>query len=113
MIIRTLSECLALFLGLGTLVVGRLSLIHISEPTRQAEISYAVFCFLPNKMMMMMIIRTLSECLALFLGLGTLVVGRCGGGDDGQILGDLGAAPGPGCLPPPFPLDDDLACAES
>src|SRR5665213_4209320 len=25
-------------------VVGLLSLIHISEPTRQAEISYAVFC---------------------------------------------------------------------
>src|SRR5665213_1000938 len=24
--------------------VGMLSLIHISEPTRQAEISYAVFC---------------------------------------------------------------------
>ena len=24
-----------------------LSLIHISEPTRQAEISYAVFCFEP------------------------------------------------------------------
>ena len=24
--------------------VQRLSLIHISEPTRQAEISYAVFC---------------------------------------------------------------------
>ena len=24
--------------------VGALSLIHISEPTRQAEISYAVFC---------------------------------------------------------------------
>ena len=23
----------------------RLSLIHISEPTRQAEISYAVFCW--------------------------------------------------------------------
>src|SRR5674476_1343137 len=26
-----------------------LSLIHISEPTRQAEISYAVFCFNKNK----------------------------------------------------------------
>ena len=25
-------------------MVQRLSLIHISEPTRQAEISYAVFC---------------------------------------------------------------------
>ena len=24
--------------------VAQLSLIHISEPTRQAEISYAVFC---------------------------------------------------------------------
>src|SRR5678809_960345 len=30
---------------LGVLQTGRaLSLIHISEPTRQAEISYAVFC---------------------------------------------------------------------
>src|SRR5678810_725896 len=27
----------------GAIIVG-LSLIHISEPTRQAEISYAVFC---------------------------------------------------------------------
>ena len=26
-----------------------LSLIHISEPTRQAEISYAVFCFKKKK----------------------------------------------------------------
>src|SRR5678810_910692 len=25
-------------------IVNKLSLIHISEPTRQAEISYAVFC---------------------------------------------------------------------
>ena len=25
--------------------MNELSLIHISEPTRQAEISYAVFCF--------------------------------------------------------------------
>ena len=28
----------------GVLKVMQLSLIHISEPTRQAEISYAVFC---------------------------------------------------------------------
>ena len=28
--------------------VGALSLIHISEPTRQAEISYAVFCLKKN-----------------------------------------------------------------
>ena len=27
----------------------RLSLIHISEPTRQAEISYAVFCLKKKK----------------------------------------------------------------
>ena len=27
-----------------------LSLIHISEPTRQAEISYAVFCLKKKKM---------------------------------------------------------------
>src|SRR5674476_95821 len=29
----------------------RLSLIHISEPTRQAEISYAVFCLKKKKIM--------------------------------------------------------------
>ena len=29
--------------------VYRLSLIHISEPTRQAEISYAVFCLKKKK----------------------------------------------------------------
>src|SRR5678809_527985 len=29
--------------------VHRLSLIHISEPTRQAEISYAVFCLKKKK----------------------------------------------------------------
>src|SRR5665213_4073299 len=29
---------------LGTYSIATLSLIHISEPTRQAEISYAVFC---------------------------------------------------------------------
>ena len=28
---------------------GELSLIHISEPTRQAEISYAVFCLKKKK----------------------------------------------------------------
>ena len=31
------------------IVVYRLSLIHISEPTRQAEISYAVFCLKKKK----------------------------------------------------------------
>src|SRR5665213_4001709 len=31
-------------LALGGRIVVGLSLIHISEPTRQAEISYAVFC---------------------------------------------------------------------
>ena len=30
-------------------VHGTLSLIHISEPTRQAEISYAVFCLKKKK----------------------------------------------------------------
>src|SRR5678810_615604 len=30
--------------GIGQYALFRLSLIHISEPTRQAEISYAVFC---------------------------------------------------------------------
>src|SRR5674476_1031929 len=29
--------------------LGALSLIHISEPTRQAEISYAVFCLKKKK----------------------------------------------------------------
>src|SRR5665213_3724488 len=31
--------------------IQRLSLIHISEPTRQAEISYAVFCLKKKKNM--------------------------------------------------------------
>src|SRR5678809_670560 len=33
----------------GAGVVAKLSLIHISEPTRQAEISYAVFCLKKKK----------------------------------------------------------------
>ena len=32
-----------------TTASGALSLIHISEPTRQAEISYAVFCLKKKK----------------------------------------------------------------
>src|SRR5674476_436483 len=32
------------FFDKGKLIILILSLIHISEPTRQAEISYAVFC---------------------------------------------------------------------
>src|SRR5678810_1463716 len=32
-----------------TEIVQHLSLIHISEPTRQAEISYAVFCLKKKK----------------------------------------------------------------
>src|SRR5665213_2920260 len=36
--------------GLTVLAMGKyLSLIHISEPTRQAEISYAVFCLKKKK----------------------------------------------------------------
>src|SRR5674476_568713 len=34
---------------IGDLTVYELSLIHISEPTRQAEISYAVFCLKKKK----------------------------------------------------------------
>ena len=34
---------------LKSLGIGNLSLIHISEPTRQAEISYAVFCLKKKK----------------------------------------------------------------
>src|SRR5674476_1641945 len=34
---------------LGDYSLGNLSLIHISEPTRQAEISYAVFCLKKKK----------------------------------------------------------------
>ena len=38
---------------MGTGMIGMqwiiLSLIHISEPTRQAEISYAVFCLKKKK----------------------------------------------------------------
>ena len=36
-------------LGVVPVVVLELSLIHISEPTRQAEISYAVFCLKKKK----------------------------------------------------------------
>ena len=37
--------------GVETVVMNyyKLSLIHISEPTRQAEISYAVFCLKKKK----------------------------------------------------------------
>ena len=35
--------------GVGIIKVQVLSLIHISEPTRQAEISYAVFCLKKKK----------------------------------------------------------------
>ena len=35
--------------GSGKSTLLRLSLIHISEPTRQAEISYAVFCLKKKK----------------------------------------------------------------
>ena len=33
----------------GVVAIVGLSLIHISEPTRQAEISYAVFCLKKKK----------------------------------------------------------------
>ena len=36
--------------GLDAAILMNLSLIHISEPTRQAEISYAVFCLKKKKM---------------------------------------------------------------
>src|SRR5674476_1623825 len=36
--------------GPGRVVALELSLIHISEPTRQAEISYAVFCLKKKKL---------------------------------------------------------------
>src|SRR5678810_122180 len=41
----------AVYLGIGVGVARQLdlSLIHISEPTRQAEISYAVFCLKKKK----------------------------------------------------------------
>src|SRR5665213_4200944 len=41
--------CLALAAGLLARKGHDLSLIHISEPTRQAEISYAVFCLKKKK----------------------------------------------------------------
>src|SRR5674476_401547 len=46
---------LGYYLGINPVIgaaffgVGSLSLIHISEPTRQAEISYAVFCLKKKK----------------------------------------------------------------
>ena len=40
----TAEEAIALTPQNYVLIILALSLIHISEPTRQAEISYAVFC---------------------------------------------------------------------
>ena len=37
------------FEKIGKIDILMLSLIHISEPTRQAEISYAVFCLKKKK----------------------------------------------------------------
>src|SRR5674476_216915 len=39
-----IGSCASLVLSLARSIASILSLIHISEPTRQAEISYAVFC---------------------------------------------------------------------
>ena len=44
-----LTGALLLVLGCLTATKQVLSLIHISEPTRQAEISYAVFCLKKKK----------------------------------------------------------------
>ena len=41
--------CVVLVIVFAVLIVLNLSLIHISEPTRQAEISYAVFCLKKKK----------------------------------------------------------------
>ena len=42
-------DVVILEVGLGGRLDATLSLIHISEPTRQAEISYAVFCLKKKK----------------------------------------------------------------
>ena len=47
-IVLTGTEIKSIRLGKASLV-DTLSLIHISEPTRQAEISYAVFCLKKKK----------------------------------------------------------------
>ena len=46
LIARLFPDCV---LNLETALYAYLSLIHISEPTRQAEISYAVFCLKKKK----------------------------------------------------------------
>ena len=46
---RAVGLMAGLMIGSGIFYVGALSLIHISEPTRQAEISYAVFCLKKKK----------------------------------------------------------------
>src|SRR5665213_4395382 len=43
------QSALAGAIGVSPRRVNELSLIHISEPTRQAEISYAVFCLKKKK----------------------------------------------------------------
>ena len=46
----TVARALRMFAGVEPLkLTQELSLIHISEPTRQAEISYAVFCLKKKK----------------------------------------------------------------
>ena len=47
--LKTVDECRRFFTDLCTISELKLSLIHISEPTRQAEISYAVFCLKKKK----------------------------------------------------------------
>ena len=46
---RSVDRTLQGFVGSLVSIVLKLSLIHISEPTRQAEISYAVFCLKKKK----------------------------------------------------------------
>ena len=45
----TVQGALADLKAAGAVSLKALSLIHISEPTRQAEISYAVFCLKKKK----------------------------------------------------------------
>src|SRR5680860_1819693 len=45
----TANKAVAATLGCSPATVGKLSLIHISEPTRRTPISYAVFCLKKKK----------------------------------------------------------------
>ena len=49
------------------MMIMMLSLIHISEPTRQAESSYAVFCLKKKNMLIMMMIMMIIMIIMIMI----------------------------------------------